>query len=77
MTSRDFKHDFSHKMWALLYLHDWDEPTAANPRPIYPEIHGVYDSEAEALENQKAMVKPQSYHVRIVYPIRKIVSLST
>jgi hypothetical protein len=66
-----FKHDFKNKKWALLYLHNWDPPTEANPYPIWPEIHGIYDDYETALENQNAMGDPSSYYIRGVYNITK------
>lgn len=67
----NFKHDFEKKMWALLYLHDWDTPTEANPHPVWPEIHGIYEDEQTAIDNLRAMVEPSKYHIRVVYQIHR------
>lgn len=56
-------HDFSRPVWALTYLHDWDEDGG-----IYPEIHGVYESLTDALADQRAMGDSASkYHVHKTY----------
>ncbi len=55
-------HDFSRPVWTLLYLHNWDPDGG-----IYPEIHGVYDSEVDALADQRAMRDPTQYQLRKAY----------
>lgn len=48
--------------WALLYLVDWNTDEEGKPVPPTPDVHGFYDTEAEA----RAMARSKSgrYYVR-------------
>jgi hypothetical protein len=47
------------ELWALLYLHNWDESGK-----VWPEIHQVYPNFAAAEDARKAMSDPSLYWVR-------------
>lgn len=64
-----FRHDCSRPAWVLLYLHDWDPKREDGSQPIYPEIHGIYESEKIALDNQREMINPDKYWVHKAYYI--------
>ena len=51
-------------MWALLYLHDWDPPREDRAQPVWPEIHRVYETEAEAWAARNSKISPERYFVR-------------
>lgn len=50
--------------WALLYLHDWDPKKEDGSQPVYPEIHGVYQSDQEAQMARLSKTNPHKYYVR-------------
>jgi hypothetical protein len=49
------------ELWAVLYLHNWDESAQ-----IAPEIHGIYDTWREAHEVVSRMEDSTQYFVRSV-----------
>jgi hypothetical protein len=55
--------------WALLYLMEWDAAECNKPRfvrggkAIFPDVHGFYDTEAEAYAMKNSKIHPEGYHV--------------
>jgi hypothetical protein len=60
----------SRELWALLYLHDWDDPKPGQVHPwvpwgnVFPEIAAVYDTWQAAEKARATKINPHKYSVR-------------